>query len=89
MPAYRYHISGQARVTLDGKDFYLGEYDTPASRAKYFALLAEYNANGQRAPSDSVHLANAPITVRCVTAEYRRIIDARVGSKKWNGHFGR
>jgi integrase len=77
MPAYRYHISGQARVTLDGKDFYLGEYDTPESRAKYFALLAEYSANGQRAPSDSVHLADAPKTVGCVTAEYRRIIDAR------------
>ncbi len=71
-PAYRYHVSGQARVTLAGKDFFLGEYDSPESRAKYFALLAEYNANGKQAPeSTPSQLADAPITVRCVTAEFR------------------
>jgi len=49
-PAYRYHISGQARVTLEDKDFLLGEYDSPQSKAKYYALLAQYNANGKKAP---------------------------------------
>ena len=39
MPSYRFHVSGQAVVTLCGKDFYLGAHDTPESRARYFALL--------------------------------------------------
>lgn len=49
-PAYQFHFSGQARVTLDGKDFYLGKHSSPESYAKYYALLAEYNANGRKAP---------------------------------------
>ena len=49
MPAYRFHVSGQAVVTLAGKDFCLGQHDSPESRSRYFALLAEYNANGMNA----------------------------------------
>ncbi len=52
-PAYRYHISGQARVTLAGKDFFLGKFGSPESKAKYYALLAEYNANGKRVPQST------------------------------------
>ncbi len=71
-PSYRYHISGQARVTLDGKEFFLGEFNSPESKAKYYALLAEYNANGQSMPdAATVHLIDTPITVRCVTSEFR------------------
>jgi integrase len=80
MPAYRYHISGQARVTLDGKDFYLGEFDSPESKARYFALLAEYNENGKRAPEVDQHLSDAPITVQCVTAEFREHIKTKYAS---------
>ena len=43
MPAYQRHISGQAVVRLANVDFYLGDYDSPESRSRYFALLAEYN----------------------------------------------
>jgi integrase len=71
MPAYRYHVSGQAVVTLAGKDFYLGIHDSPESRARYFALLSQYNANGKRAPEAESHQAEQPITVRCVAGEYR------------------
>ena len=82
-PAYRYHISGQARVTLDGKDFFLGEFDTPQSKAKYYALLAEYNANGKRMPKDTAtHQAEAPITVQCVTAEYREHIEVKYANNE-------
>ena len=36
VPSYRLHKpSGQAVVTLDGRDFYLGAYGTPASKAEY------------------------------------------------------
>ena len=51
MPAYRFHVSGQAVVTLAGKDFYLGPHDSPESRARYFELVQEYNANGKIAPN--------------------------------------
>lgn len=49
-PAYCFHIGGQARVALDGKTYYLGTHGSKESWAKYYALLAEYNANGQKMP---------------------------------------
>lgn len=46
-PAYLFHRStGQARVRINGKDFYLGEYDSPASKARYEELLAEWFSGG-------------------------------------------
>lgn len=71
-PGYRYHVSGQAVVTLDGRNFYLGPHDTPESRAKYYALLHVYNSNGLRMPEDvETHKQDQPVTVRCLTAQYR------------------
>ncbi len=47
-PAYRLHKpSGQAVVTLAGRDFYLGKWNTPSSRAEYDRLVAEWLANGR------------------------------------------
>lgn len=73
-PAYQYHLSGQARVTLGGKDFYLGKHDSPESHVRYYALLAEYNANGKRAPSNpetETCQAATPILVKHIVADYR------------------
>lgn len=43
VPKYRLHkSSGQAIVTLNGKDFLLGPYDSRDSRAKYDRLIAEW-----------------------------------------------
>ena len=48
-PSYRLHKpSGQAVVTIDGRDLYLGRHDTPASRAEYDRLIAEWLAGGRR-----------------------------------------
>lgn len=42
-PAYTLHkASGQARVRIDGKDHYLGEYGSPKSRDDYEDLIAEW-----------------------------------------------
>jgi integrase len=50
-PSYRLHKpSGQAVVTIDGRDFYLGKYGTAESRAEYDRLLAEWLACGRRLP---------------------------------------
>lgn len=50
-PSYRKHRpSGQAVVTLDGRDFYLGPWQSKASRQEYDRLTGEWLANGRRLP---------------------------------------
>jgi hypothetical protein len=52
IPSYRYHsASGQAVVTLDYRDHYLGSFGSPESRARYEQLVAEWLANGRRMSS--------------------------------------
>jgi integrase len=47
-PSYRLHRpSGQAVVTLDGHDTYLGRWDSPESRAEYDRLISEWLVNGR------------------------------------------
>ena len=42
-PAYLLHkATGQARCRIGGKDIYLGEYGSPASRQRYEELIAEW-----------------------------------------------
>ncbi len=51
LPMYRFHKhSGQAVVTLDARDFYLGPYNSAVSRAEYDRLTGEWLANGRRLP---------------------------------------
>ncbi len=47
VPSYRKHSSGQARVTLAGKDFLLGKYGSKESKEKYKRLLKEYEASNR------------------------------------------
>ncbi len=44
VPAYpkKAHRSGQARIYIRGKDFYLGPFGSAKSKAKYARLIAEY-----------------------------------------------
>lgn len=42
IPSYRKHSSGQARVTINGKDFLLGKYGSPESKEAYGRLIAEF-----------------------------------------------
>ena len=51
LPKYRHHKpSGQAVVTLDGHDYYLGKWQTPESKAEYDRLIAEWLAGGRQMP---------------------------------------
>jgi len=51
LPSYRHHKpSGQAVVTLSGRDFYLGRYGTQASRAEYNQLVGKWLAGGRCLP---------------------------------------
>jgi integrase len=48
-PSYRLHRpTGQAVVTLNGRDLYLGKHGSPASLAEYDRLIGEWLANGRR-----------------------------------------
>jgi hypothetical protein len=62
LPTYRLHKpSGQAVVTLDGRDHYLGTHASPESRAKYLRLIRAYLDGEVRIPSG---VAEASIRVR-------------------------
>src|SRR6516165_6634127 len=51
-PSYRLHKpTGQAVVTLCGRDFYLGRHGSPESRAEYDRLIVEWISNGRRLPA--------------------------------------
>jgi hypothetical protein len=51
VPSYRLHKpSGQAVVTLSGRDHYLGRFGTPESRRGYERLVATWFGNGRRLP---------------------------------------
>jgi integrase len=53
-PSYRHHKpSGQAVVTLAGRDIYLGRYNTESSRREYDRLVGEWLAAGRRSVSGS------------------------------------
>ena len=58
LPKYRKHKpSGQAVVTISGRDFYLGPHNSKASITEYDRLIAEWLAAGRRIPqSDEITL---------------------------------
>jgi len=52
VPSYRRHKpSGQAVVTLNGRDIYLGRYGTKQSKAEYQRVVGEWLAAGGSLPS--------------------------------------
>jgi integrase len=52
IPTYRRHrASGQAVVTLNGTDVYLGKFNSPESRAKYEQVIADWLTCGRRLPN--------------------------------------
>ncbi|HEY8750018.1 MAG TPA: site-specific integrase [Tepidisphaeraceae bacterium] len=68
IPSYRRHAaSGQAIVTLDGHDFYLGEHGSAPSKAEYDRRIAEWTAAGRRLPADP-----QSVTIAELAAAFRR-----------------
>ena len=71
-PAYSKHkASGQAVVTLNGKDHYLGTHGTKASRAEYDRLIALWLAGGRRMPTDPA--GDGPAVVEVMNAYWRHV----------------
>ncbi len=51
LPSYRLHKpSGQAIVTLDGRDFYLGTHNTDESRDRYKLIIQEWLVSQKKLP---------------------------------------
>ncbi len=46
VPSYRRQSSGQARVTINGKDHLLGKYGSAGSKERYGRLIAEHASSG-------------------------------------------
>ncbi len=66
-PSYRKHkATGQAIVTIDGKDYYLGPWKTQASKVEYDHLLGVWLAGGRQMPGSGV----SDITVTEVIARF-------------------
>jgi hypothetical protein len=68
VPSYRHHKqSGQAIVTLSGRDILLGKHGTRESRDAYNRLTAEWLAGGRQLPTE-----NHPVTVAELAAAFRK-----------------
>jgi integrase len=67
VPGYRRHSSGQARVTIQGKDHLLGPYGSVESKEAYRRLIAEWlDAQGRPAPKAEAE----PLTVNDLILAY-------------------
>lgn len=67
-PSYRKHkVTGQAVVTLGGKDFYLGLHGSKASKREYDRLISEWLANDRTLKNDG-----DDITITVLLAAYIR-----------------
>lgn len=79
LPKYLYHISGQARVYLDGRYFYLGAHGSPESHARFHSLCKVYQDNGYKMPDEAETrpAPDTPISVLCVTASHREWAKAK------------
>lgn len=51
VPQLRYHLSGQAFVRIDDRNYYLGKHGSPESFARYAVLIAEYRRSGLSLPT--------------------------------------
>ncbi len=69
IPKYRKHASGQAVVTIGGKDTYLGKAGTKASKQKYARVVAEWLASDRSTTPIS---APGEITISEVCAAFLR-----------------
>jgi hypothetical protein len=81
IPKYRRHSSGQARVTLNGKDQLLGPYGSDESKEAYRRLIAEWLArHGQPAQQKE----DAPLTVNDLVLAYWKFAEGYYGFGRGN-----
>lgn len=67
VPSYRKHSSGQARVTIRGRDILLGPWGSSESRKEYARIIAEWLASG-RSPTFGTPVND--LTISQLIADY-------------------
>ncbi|MFM7071068.1 MAG: site-specific integrase, partial [Planctomycetota bacterium] len=81
VPRYRRHrASGQAVVTIQGRDFYLGTWNSKASKIEYDRIINEWITAGRQLPSTG--LLASDLTVVEVLARFK---DFAIGYYRKNG----
>ena len=85
IPSYRRHRStGQAVVTVNGRDFYLGPYGTAASKREYDRLVAEWQLSGRTLPVAGLSIAELMVAhSEYIKQTYRRP-DGSVNASEWS-----
>lgn len=69
VPSYRLHrATGQAVVTVSGRDFYLGKHGSAASRHEYNRLIAEWTAGNGTLPKATSDTTVAELLVAFMRA---------------------
>ena len=84
-PAYRPHKpTGQARVTISGKTYYLGKYGSPESKQKYRQVLADHWSPPGTTPKASAPDPNAEATISLLAVEFGKYAKRKYGdSNEW------
>lgn len=78
LPKYRKHrATGQAVVTLSGRDFYLGPHGTRASRREYDRLIGEWLAAGRQ----PLHVSASELSVAELCVRYLKYAKSRYRKK--------
>jgi integrase len=73
VPSYRLHkSSGRARVTVAGRDIWLGPWNSPESKERYARIVADLDAHG----SIAFRPRSAPMSVAALTAAYLDHVEA-------------
>jgi integrase len=75
-PRYCLHkATGQAVVRINGRDCYLGKYDTPESRQEYDRVIAEWLSNGRHLRGSSPAAAHALTVAELILAHWQWAVD--------------
>lgn len=75
LPKVGRHSSGQARVTLNGHVYYLGEFDSLAAQKAYVDLIERWEANGRR-PLEPTRTVAQERTLRDLFTAWQAQLDA-------------
>jgi integrase len=77
LPGMSRHSSGQARVRLNGRAYYLGPWGDPDTHARYAELLRQWVAAGRQPIGPRLpHAGELSYAVRELLAEHRAWIDS-------------
>lgn len=78
IPAYtRHKRTGLARVRIDGKDHYLGAYDTSESKAKYAELVKRHVAKRVKADVEESLRLHTDVTINELVPPYLVRVEGR------------